>query len=187
MKTFLLASSLNLRFIDASFYRTSFCQQRFCRSSGHFCKIFWCLYGFFTSLQVFIWTVYFTDESFKIVTFWFEISKVLNQQDLLLIIVFSCILQVPQRYTGLANVYMHFSRSDNSGLGLSPALNVEQCSCPVGYTGLSCEGCSSGYRREVPYGNEYTNCVKCSCNNHSAICDPSTGICQNCQHRTTGE
>ncbi|GFT98444.1 laminin subunit gamma-1 [Nephila pilipes] len=62
---------------------------------------------------------------------------------------------------------------------------VEQCSCPEGYTGLSCESCAPGYRRE-PLGNSlYSRCVKCFCHNHADTCDPDTGKCV-CKHNTEG-
>lgn len=59
--------------------------------------------------------------------------------------------------------------------GNFPATWVEQCSCPEGYAGLSCELCAPGYRRE-PLGNSpYSRCVKCFCHNHADTCDPDTG------------
>lgn len=53
---------------------------------------------------------------------------------------------------------------------------VEQCLCPPGYKGLSCEECASGYYRSQagPYGGF---CVPCQCHGHSDVCDPVTGIC----------
>lgn len=67
------------------------------------------------------------------------------------------------------------------------AVEVEQCSCPDGYSGLSCEECVPGYSRvpdpSVPLGR----CVRCSCNNHSSSCDLHTGSCLNCRDHTTGD
>lgn len=57
---------------------------------------------------------------------------------------------------------------------------VEYCQCPIGYTGLSCELCSPGYRRI----NDV--CERCDCNNHAESCDARTGQCVNCLHHTTG-
>lgn len=69
--------------------------------------------------------------------------------------------------------------------GNDPATWIEQCACPEGYTGLSCEYCASGYRRD-PLGNSpYFRCVKCFCHNHADTCDPDTGRCH-CKHNTEG-
>ncbi|XP_048238836.1 basement membrane-specific heparan sulfate proteoglycan core protein-like isoform X2 [Haliotis rufescens] len=66
------------------------------------------------------------------------------------------------------------------------AYAVEQCSCPRGYKGLSCEDCDTGYTRSG--GGLYLGlCVPCQCNGHSGQCDPESGICRNCQHNTEGE
>lgn len=63
--------------------------------------------------------------------------------------------------------------ADNSA---SPALSVEQCSCPPNYQGLSCEECAPGYFRAQtgPYGGF---CTPCQCNGHAETCDTNTGIC----------
>ena len=59
------------------------------------------------------------------------------------------------------------------------AHSVEQCLCPPGYKGLSCEDCAPGYYRSStgPYGGY---CVPCQCNGHSDVCDPISGICMVC-------
>ncbi|CAH1980446.1 unnamed protein product [Acanthoscelides obtectus] len=68
--------------------------------------------------------------------------------------------------------------------------SVEKCSCPSGYSGLSCEQCSFGYVRVTPPSNGSTPvqhyCAKCDCNGHSAACDLDTGACE-CEHNTAGE
>jgi laminin gamma 1 len=61
---------------------------------------------------------------------------------------------------------------------------VEQCKCPVGYTGQFCNLCDSGYKRAIPY-DVYSNCVPCRCNNHSSGCDQYSGKCD-CMHNTVG-
>lgn len=58
---------------------------------------------------------------------------------------------------------------------------VEQCVCPVGYSGLSCEQCMSGYTKTTN-----NTCEPCECNGLSNTCDPETGICTNCSQSTTG-
>ncbi|XP_035207831.1 laminin subunit gamma-1-like [Stegodyphus dumicola] len=62
---------------------------------------------------------------------------------------------------------------------------VEQCACPEGYTGLSCEFCAPGYRRDPLGDSPYSRCVKCFCHNHAETCDPKTGKCV-CLHNTEG-
>lgn len=65
------------------------------------------------------------------------------------------------------------------------ATGTEQCECPEGYAGLSCELCQPGYRR---VNNTLVNgiCQKCNCNNHSPSCDPFTGACSVCLDNTVG-
>ncbi|XP_076325413.1 terribly reduced optic lobes isoform X10 [Tachypleus tridentatus] len=70
--------------------------------------------------------------------------------------------------------------------GQSQAFSVEQCHCPVGYQGLSCEDCSPGYTRSGA-GLYLGLCEPCFCNGHSSDCDPETGVCRNCQHSTEGD
>ncbi|XP_054720927.1 basement membrane-specific heparan sulfate proteoglycan core protein-like [Uloborus diversus] len=66
------------------------------------------------------------------------------------------------------------------------ALAVEQCRCPIGYRGLSCEDCDAGYTR-TGAGLYLGLCEPCFCNSHSSDCDPENGICKNCQHNTGGD
>ncbi|KAG8442156.1 hypothetical protein GDO86_011091 [Hymenochirus boettgeri] len=79
-------------------------------------------------------------------------------------------------------------------LGRDKAHLIEICECPPGYIGLSCQDCAAGYTREKisetsARGSRAVSvrCVPCQCNNHSNMCDPDTGICQDCRHNTTGE
>ncbi|KAK4880835.1 hypothetical protein RN001_008981 [Aquatica leii] len=67
--------------------------------------------------------------------------------------------------------------------------SVEKCSCPSGYTGLSCESCDYGYVRIVTNTSAHQEqgfCVKCDCNGHSKTCNADTGECF-CEHNTIGE
>ncbi|TRY87102.1 hypothetical protein DNTS_009172, partial [Danionella cerebrum] len=68
----------------------------------------------------------------------------------------------------------------------SRALEVEQCQCPPGYSGLSCQDCAPGYTR-TGGGLYLGHCEPCDCNGHSDSCHPETGICSSCQHNTKGE
>ncbi|KAM7405194.1 hypothetical protein PAMP_012475 [Pampus punctatissimus] len=70
--------------------------------------------------------------------------------------------------------------------GLAQALEVEQCRCPPGYQGLSCQDCASGYTR-TGGGLYLGHCELCECNGHSDSCHPETGICTSCLHNTQGE
>ncbi|XP_060751007.1 basement membrane-specific heparan sulfate proteoglycan core protein isoform X1 [Tachysurus vachellii] len=70
--------------------------------------------------------------------------------------------------------------------GLERAVDVEQCYCPPGYRGLSCQDCALGYTR-TGGGLYLGHCELCECNGHSDSCHPETGICTSCQHNTMGE
>lgn len=79
------------------------------------------------------------------------------------------------------------SKGNNNEIGSSL---VEQCKCPIGYTGLSCESCDFGYVRA--YENTTTHaqlgvCLPCSCSGHAEKCDLATNKCSKCLHNTTGE
>lgn len=62
-----------------------------------------------------------------------------------------------------------------------PVTWVEQCDCPLGYSGLSCEQCAPGFTKTAP-----DICEPCQCNGFSVDCDPDTGICTNCTQSTEG-
>uniref|UniRef100_H3DG70 Laminin subunit alpha 2 n=1 Tax=Tetraodon nigroviridis TaxID=99883 RepID=H3DG70_TETNG len=79
------------------------------------------------------------------------------------------------------------------------AHQVEECDCPIGYSGLSCEECAAGFYRlragwlasappsRLPTAAGMGGCVQCQCSGHSSTCDPETSICQNCQDNTEGD
>lgn len=69
---------------------------------------------------------------------------------------------------------------------LPQALEVEECRCPLGYKGLSCQDCAPGYTR-TGGGLYLGHCEPCDCNGHSETCHPETGACTNCLHNTAGE
>lgn len=70
--------------------------------------------------------------------------------------------------------------------GQNRAALVEQCSCPQGYMGSSCEQCTLGYVEQVDQDGKF-KCVRCECNSHSNMCDSLTGKCFNCEHNTQGD
>ncbi|XDV48183.1 hypothetical protein PO909_017644 [Leuciscus waleckii] len=63
-------------------------------------------------------------------------------------------------------------------------LDVEQCECPWGYSGSSCEYCIPGFYRVggILFGG---NCLQCECNDHASECDIN-GECLDCSHNTSG-
>ncbi|XP_029351939.1 laminin subunit alpha-2 isoform X3 [Echeneis naucrates] len=72
-----------------------------------------------------------------------------------------------------------------SARGGSSASAVENCSCPPGYAGTSCEACLPGFRRVN--GHLYNGvCEACHCHGHSSRCDEFSGHCLDCFHHTTG-
>ncbi|XP_061457671.1 basement membrane-specific heparan sulfate proteoglycan core protein isoform X5 [Rhineura floridana] len=84
---------------------------------------------------------------------------------------------------GLSDIVMDTTTTEATGLGV--AQSVEECRCPVGYSGLSCEQCDAHFKR-VPGGPNLGTCSGCNCNGHSSSCDPFSGYCLNCQHNTEG-
>ncbi|XP_061075721.1 basement membrane-specific heparan sulfate proteoglycan core protein-like isoform X2 [Conger conger] len=83
----------------------------------------------------------------------------------------------------LSDISMDTTSAERSSLG--PAPEVEECRCPKGYSGLSCEECAAGFER-VPGGSYLGTCAGCNCNGHASTCDPASGHCLNCRHNTEG-
>ncbi|XP_034139569.1 basement membrane-specific heparan sulfate proteoglycan core protein isoform X16 [Drosophila guanche] len=71
-------------------------------------------------------------------------------------------------------------------LGTQRAYEVEECRCPTGYIGLSCETCAPGYKRDDVSGLYLGLCEPCECNGHSTQCDAESGDCINCSDNTEG-
>ncbi|XP_041450431.1 basement membrane-specific heparan sulfate proteoglycan core protein isoform X4 [Drosophila obscura] len=71
-------------------------------------------------------------------------------------------------------------------LGTQRAYEVEECRCPTGYIGLSCEACAPGYKRDDDAGLYLGLCEPCECNGHSTQCDAESGDCINCSDNTEG-
>ncbi|XP_061212315.1 laminin subunit alpha-1 isoform X2 [Neopsephotus bourkii] len=95
----------------------------------------------------------------------------------------------------IANISMEIAvKFEEMHLGRARARLVEQCRCPSGYAGLSCQSCAPGYYRgkhtELGVKELHTliaPCVPCQCHNHSDTCDPETGKCLNCRDNTVGD
>ncbi|KAH1175877.1 hypothetical protein KIL84_022402, partial [Mauremys mutica] len=84
----------------------------------------------------------------------------------------------------IAGVSMETAVPTYSSLPLAP--EVEECRCPPGYQGLSCQDCAAGYTR-TGGGLYLGHCELCECNGHSDSCHPETGACSNCLHNAAGE
>nr|XP_039259403.1 basement membrane-specific heparan sulfate proteoglycan core protein-like isoform X1 [Styela clava] len=87
-------------------------------------------------------------------------------------------------YTSVYDISLEASADRNTGG--RRAVEVEYCSCPPGYEGLSCEDCAPGYYRSSD-GPYLGTCVRCSCNGHSDRCDTKTGQCLDCRDNTAGD
>lgn len=89
--------------------------------------------------------------------------------------------------SNLVRVILNSNRENEKANEIGSNL-VEQCKCPIGYTGLSCENCDFGYVRTS--GNSTLDkrlCLPCSCNGHAEFCDFSNNKCGQCLHDTAGE
>lgn len=87
--------------------------------------------------------------------------------------------------TYVSDVTLTCADEDHDNYNQYREIPAEKCSCPPGYDGLSCENCAPGFYRDPngPYGGY---CIPCECNGHASTCDCNTGVCENCQHHTTG-
>ncbi|XP_069096158.1 basement membrane-specific heparan sulfate proteoglycan core protein isoform X2 [Pleurodeles waltl] len=83
----------------------------------------------------------------------------------------------------ISNIHMDVAVPHSTGF--QRAVEVENCVCPIGYTGPSCQDCDVGYTRSTS-GLYLGTCERCDCSGHAADCDVETGECQNCQHHTEG-
>lgn len=67
---------------------------------------------------------------------------------------------------------------------------VEQCRCPPGYSGLSCESCDFGFVRAFDNATGHDavgKCLQCLCNGHASTCDLGADECSECLHNTVGK
>lgn len=76
----------------------------------------------------------------------------------------------------LSEVILDTASYHNTGSN-ARAVEVEQCLCPLGHQGTSCEDCAPGYRH-TDNGQYLGLCEPCECNGHSDECDPENGICR---------
>lgn len=73
--------------------------------------------------------------------------------------------------------FVSLDTAEKYNTGKARAVEVEECSCPAGYRGLSCEDCDVGYTRAFE-GLYLGICEQCNCNGHSNQCNPETGACE---------
>lgn len=67
------------------------------------------------------------------------------------------------------------------------ARGIEQCFCPPGYAGLSCEDCAFGYVRRNSSRRGEFECLACQCNGHAATCQvDDLTACSPCLHNAVG-
>ncbi|KAM9324721.1 laminin subunit gamma-2 [Gastrophryne carolinensis] len=86
-------------------------------------------------------------------------------------------LRIRATYAEYSTGYLHsVSLTSAQPGGDEPAPWVEQCDCPIGYKGHSCEQCAPGYRRESPALGPFSPCIACRCQG-GGLCDPETGDC----------
>ena len=77
-----------------------------------------------------------------------------------------------------SKVMMDIAIPQNTGY---PAKSAEQCLCPEGYEGLSCESCARGYYRdEYDRRGAVGTCKPCDCNGNELGCGFKDGEFQ-CQ------
>ncbi|VUZ56348.1 unnamed protein product [Hymenolepis diminuta] len=112
-----------------------------------------------------------------------------------------------QTFTELRRVAMERAERKNTTLGGLPegVRGIEECRCPPGHRGISCEECEPGYWRDpsiAPAGDGQSGeiaaflglvnpifrraCVPCDCNGRADTCDPNNGHCLNCKYNTFG-
>nr|XP_013006500.1 laminin subunit alpha-2 isoform X4 [Cavia porcellus] len=97
------------------------------------------------------------------------------------------------RQSRISEISMEVAEPGPATAATPPALLIEKCDCPPGYSGLSCEMCSPGFYRLRPEPGGHSprltlgTCVPCQCHGHSNLCDPETSVCQDCQHHTAGD
>ncbi|KAH3697084.1 hypothetical protein DPMN_084569, partial [Dreissena polymorpha] len=131
-------------------------------------------------------------------TNWFELdttngryigSQHVSRKDFMLLLFdLRRILIRATHHTAQDNVMLKNVLLDTSNAGSTNTATisgVEKCTCPRGYTGLSCESCDIGWRRlnNILYGGQ---CIPCNCYGHSKTCDPYTGRCLMCTDNTEG-
>lgn len=109
-------------------------------------------------------------------------GNVVNRAQLLMTLADVSDIFIKSTYTtttdeaALTQVSLDTASVHNTG-SYDRALEVEQCLCPPGHQGLSCEDCAPGYTRSSD-GIYLGLCELCQCNGHSTECNPENGVCE---------
>ncbi|KAL9883916.1 terribly reduced optic lobes isoform 28-T30 [Glossina fuscipes fuscipes] len=118
-------------------------------------------------------------------------GQVVNRQHLLMALSKIDAIYIKATYTTSTKegtlTHVSFDIATPTNTGNTKAVEVEECRCPEGYIGLSCERCAPGYKRNPEAGLYLGLCEICECNGHSQECDAETGVCKNCAHNTEGD
>ena len=75
---------------------------------------------------------------------------------------------------------INFELEVATGSGIEPAKSVEECRCPEGYTGSSCESCAPNWYRISSTAGKvgvFGQCKKCNCGSNEE-CEDETGKCK---------
>ncbi|EDW00229.1 GH12750 [Drosophila grimshawi] len=108
-------------------------------------------------------------------------GQVINRPHLLMALSKIDAIYIKATYTtgtmegSLKHVALDIASANNQGT--PRAYEVEECRCPVGYIGLSCERCAPGFKRNPEEGLYLGACEQCTCNGHSSQCEAETGEC----------
>ncbi|XP_033914651.3 laminin subunit alpha-1-like [Acipenser ruthenus] len=119
----------------------------------------------------------------------FYTSRAIERDRLMTVLANLTRLQIRASFNNTSNAVLRLSSvsldtATVNAIDLKPAMDVEHCECPWGYTGTSCESCSPGHYRVdgILFGGI---CRLCECNGHATECDIH-GVCSDCKHNTIG-
>lgn len=90
----------------------------------------------------------------------------------------------------IESILIRATWKSQAAIGRNDVHLVEQCKCPPGYSGLSCESCEFGFVRVYENSTAHDRigkCLPCSCNGHSVTCDLAADECGACLHNTIGK
>ncbi|XP_076354065.1 laminin-like protein lam-2 isoform X2 [Tachypleus tridentatus] len=86
-------------------------------------------------------------------------------------------LKIRANFNPKGKTYLYDVRLESARLSIKGenASWVENCSCPLSYTGQFCESCSQGYTRNISGGGKFDSCIPCDCSGVSNDCHGETG------------
>ncbi|XP_078073116.1 laminin subunit alpha-1 [Mustelus asterias] len=116
-------------------------------------------------------------------------NNAIDRDQLMMVLVNVTRLQIRATYNVARKTMYRLSSvtldvANPNAIDILPAVDVEHCECPPGYSGISCESCIPGFYRVdgILFGGI---CQQCECNGHATECD-TNGTCLGCQHNTAG-